>query len=83
MIAQQPTPPPVAAPPAAVSTDAQWRLLGIVFGAQPEAILEEAQTKKLYFVHAGDAVLGWRVQSITEEQITLHGDQGDVTLALD
>ncbi len=75
----EPTPVPPASTAASQPT---LRLLAITPGHKPEAIIENAQTRRLYFVHQGEMADGLTAQRITDDEVLLHGEHGDITLSL-
>ena len=96
VIELHPAPPPApaeaaattaAAPPstpaaATMAPEPSLQLLAITPGRKPEAIIQDAHTQHLYFVHQGDAINGLTVQRMTDDQVILHGEHGDLTLSL-
>jgi hypothetical protein len=46
-------------------------LVGIYWGAHPEAMIEDAEAKKTYFLKRGDMVNGLRIRSILKDRIIL------------
>lgn len=77
-------PPSGAAPSAAVKTlAARLSLMGIVAGNPAQAIIEDAQTKKTYFVTVGQMVVdGAVLQSVLDHRVILEleGEKIELTL---
>ena len=57
--------------PESVDLSKSLRLVGIVLGDIPEAIIEDIKSKKIFFLHQGDEILEGRVQSIKEGKVIL------------
>ncbi|MDP8265237.1 MAG: hypothetical protein P9M12_07175 [Candidatus Aceula lacicola] len=47
------------------------RIVGIVLGDVPEAIIEDIKSRKIFFLHQGDEVLEGKIRSIKEGKIIL------------
>lgn len=74
-LAQAVTPSAVAVAPSVQASKlaARLTLLGIVSGEEPQAIIEDSQTQKTYFVSEGQAVVdGAIVESIGSNRIVLN-----------
>jgi len=58
-------------------------LIGVVEGTPSQAIIEDAETKKTYFVSAGQSVVeGVMVESVSERQVVLDLNGEKITLSL-
>ncbi len=58
-------------------------LIGVVQGTPSQAIIEDAETKKTYFVSAGQSVVeGVVVESVSERQVVLDLNGEKITLSL-
>ncbi len=58
----------------------KFRLVGIVLDGDPEAIVEDLQTRKTLFLHEGDFLKGSKVQQIQEGKIILLVDDQEIEL---
>jgi type II secretory pathway component PulC len=67
-------------PPQGESAKPSLTLTGIVRGKPDMAILRKDDQR--YFVKVGETVDGYRVQSISNQQVVLAGPQGKVTLRM-
>ena len=62
---------------------ARLTLMGIMAGASPQAIIEDSQTKKTYFVTAGQAVVeGAVVDQVLDSRVILDVDGEKIELTL-
>lgn len=59
---------------------AQWKLVGISWGAEPLAMVEDTQTGRTYFLKNGQQVGEIKVQSITKQKmiISYQGEEGEL-----
>ena len=76
---------PQAAAPSAVANAlaARLNLMGIVSGDPPQAIIEDSQTKKTYFVVKGQSVVdGAMVREVTENRVVLELQGETIELSL-
>ncbi len=76
----QPTPKPAVPQPEGEPAKPSFALTGIVRGRPDVAILR--QDDRRYFVKVGETVDGYRVQSISSQQVVLATSQGKVTLRM-
>ncbi|MBI4227692.1 MAG: hypothetical protein HY600_05440 [Candidatus Omnitrophica bacterium] len=68
------------APPAAALTEG-LRLVGIAWGAKPEAMIDDQQAKQTLFLTEGQRIRSLTVEKITQEHVTLKAETGErVTL---
>ena len=68
---------------AAKELAARLNLMGIVAGDQPQAIIEDSQTHKTYFVISGQAVSeGAVVEKVLENRVILSIDGETIELTL-
>jgi len=55
-------------------------LVGIFWSDRPQAIIEDGNTQKNYFVYTGDKVGKYRVSKITQNEVKLVSEDGEKTL---
>lgn len=90
-MAPPPPPPPVVAVPAGPppapkiplsERAARFRLVGIISGANPQAIIEDTQTQRTIYASKGQLIEGILVESVTEGKVVLFsdGERFDITL---
>jgi hypothetical protein len=83
-----PAPPAAAAPGAAVTAAARQlatrlTLMGIVAGNPPQAIIEDAESKKTFFVSAGQPVVeGAVVEQVLDNRVILDAGGQKIELSL-
>ena len=55
-------------------------LVGIFWSDRPQAVIEDGNTQKNYFVYTGDIVGKYTVSKITQNEVQLVSEDGDKTL---
>lgn len=63
-----------------VSLANKFRVVGIVLGRIPEAVLEDVESKKTLFLHEGDIVEGAEILRIQEGKVVLRLDDEDIEI---
>ncbi|MEM9267819.1 MAG: hypothetical protein AAGA78_02645, partial [Pseudomonadota bacterium] len=76
-----PTPDPQTAPDPA-PTPPDVRLIGLVAGDTPRAVLGGSDLPNDTVVALGDTVLGWTVVRISENRVTLSLERAELTLEI-
>ncbi|MBL7073457.1 MAG: hypothetical protein ISS33_06790 [Candidatus Omnitrophica bacterium] len=58
----------------------EFKLVGILWSDQAQAIIEDATTEQTYMVSVGDPLDKYTVSEITKTEVILHGENGDKIL---
>lgn len=70
-------PKPVEAKETAPKSLTSLKLVGILWSADPEAVIEDSAGKKTYMSRAGDSVDRWKIKQIFQNKVILEDGQGE------
>lgn len=76
------SPYPAIASAAGDSVAKRFNLVGIVNGAQPQAIIEDAVTQKTYYIYEGQTIGGVTVKEITNGKTVLIYEGEEIALVM-
>ncbi|MCP4653542.1 MAG: hypothetical protein GY858_09225 [Candidatus Omnitrophica bacterium] len=57
-------------------TISSLRLVGILWSANPEALIEDNSDNKTHLLHEGDSIDKWQIKNIFQDKIILENEQG-------
>jgi len=58
----------------------EFKLVGILWSDQAQAIIEDSSSEQTYLVSEGDTIDKYTILKITKTEVTLHADDGDKIL---
>ena len=68
--------------PAELDISARFNLVGIIAGADPQAIIEDKETQKTHYLNKGQSFSGVTVEKVGEGKVVLHYEGKEITLVL-